>query len=196
MTNKQEDGFNYQPDHPLNQAEIDGIIIGVRSVFTKLSNLYQEVSPIFNKYGFKPPSTGVVARDLSEKIETSIIQHCQTFEKGQGHSDLSRHKHRWEVKICKRSGLTINQSSIIQGENYLVINYNDLNEVLKIWVLWQAKDGFFSPRSRKSNARSARLSSSGSNVQYIYRNGVNSLALQPQKSKQAGVKKKAQKRAN
>ena len=38
----------------------------------KLKNLYSQIIPIFNEYGFKPPSAGVIARDLSEKIELSI----------------------------------------------------------------------------------------------------------------------------
>ena len=40
-----------------------------------------------------------MARDLSEKIETSIVQHCESFAHGTGHSDLSRFGADWEVKI-------------------------------------------------------------------------------------------------
>jgi hypothetical protein len=28
----------------------------------------------------------------------------------------------WEVRICKNPGLTINQSKVIDGENYIAIN--------------------------------------------------------------------------
>jgi hypothetical protein len=60
------------------------------SAFGKLKNLYAKVVPIFESYGFTPPSAGVIARDVSEKIEASIIQHCELFTKGNGHSDLGR----------------------------------------------------------------------------------------------------------
>jgi hypothetical protein len=61
-----------------------------------------------------------MARDLSEKIEASIIQHCDSFTKGVGHCDLCRLGADWEVKVCKDSGMTINQSKTIAGENYIV----------------------------------------------------------------------------
>lgn len=38
------------------------------SVFRKLDKLYAEIVPRFQEYGFRPPSAGVVARELSEKI--------------------------------------------------------------------------------------------------------------------------------
>ena len=62
--------------------EREGIRLAVHSAFRKLKNLYAKIVPHFDEYGFKPPSAGVVARDLSEKIETSIIQHCESFSKG------------------------------------------------------------------------------------------------------------------
>ena len=40
--------------------------------------------------GFTPPSPGVMARDLSERIEVSIVQHRNMFEKGVKHADHSR----------------------------------------------------------------------------------------------------------
>ena len=61
--------------------------------FRKLKNLYSKIVPIFGTYGFTPPSAGVIARDLSEKIEASIIQHCESFTKGNGHCDLCRFDH-------------------------------------------------------------------------------------------------------
>jgi hypothetical protein len=57
------------------------------------------------------------------------------------------------VKICKDSGLTINQSKVIKGENYIVVNYKANSVVKAIWVLWAAEDRFFSPRLANSNAR-------------------------------------------
>jgi hypothetical protein len=57
-----------------------------------------------------------MARDISERIEITIAQHSEHFEKRAGHADLWRGEHEWEVKICKGSGLTINKSKILNGE--------------------------------------------------------------------------------
>ena len=158
----------YQPSSPLTEEEIEGITLAVKSAFRKLKNLYDKITPVFDEYGFKAPSAGVVARDLSEKIETSIIQHCRTFTRGLKFADLSRFNKRWEVKICKDSGLTINQSSVIEGENYIVINYKDNSRIKRIWILWEARDEFFSERRRNSNARTANIVKAAPHVQIIY----------------------------
>jgi hypothetical protein len=60
----------------LTEDEREEIVLGAKSVFKKLKNLYEKVAPVFQDYGFTPPSAGVIARDLSEKIEKAIIQHC------------------------------------------------------------------------------------------------------------------------
>jgi len=159
---------SYFPNDPLTDEEKEGIILAVKSAFLKLKNLYDKITPVFDEYGFKAPSAGVVARDLSEKIEASIIQHCRTFTRGLRHADLARFNKRWEVKICKDSGLTINQSAVIEGENYIVINYKNNSRVKKIWVLWEAKDEFFSDRRRNSNARTIDQSKARTQVQLIY----------------------------
>ena len=153
---------------PLTADERDGIILAVNSAFRKLKNLYSKIVPIFGTYGFTPPSAGVIARDLSEKIEASIIQHCESFTKGTGHCDLCRFDTDWEVKICKDSGLTINQSKVINGENYIVVNYRANSVVNKIWVLWNAQDAFFSPRLKNSNARSINREAAGANIEVIF----------------------------
>jgi hypothetical protein len=67
---------------PLTDDEREGIVLAVNSAFRKLKNLYAKIVPIFEDYGFTPPSAGVIARDLSEKIEKAIIQHCESFSKG------------------------------------------------------------------------------------------------------------------
>ena len=152
----------------LTDEETEGIVLAVKSAFRKLNNLYQKITPIFNQYGFQPPSAGVIARDLSEKIETSIIQHCNTFEKGKGHADLERAGKQWEVKICKGSGLTINQSKQIGGENYIVVNYRPPSQLRRVWVLWRAKDEFFSVRKSNSNARTIVKDAARKNVEVIY----------------------------
>lgn len=159
----------YVPKEPLTDEEKEGIILAVRSAFLKLRNLYEKITPVFDEYGFRAPSAGVVARDLSEKIETSIIQHCRTFTRGLRHADLARFNKRWEVKICKDSGLTINQSAVIDGENYIVINYKNNSIVKKVWVLWEARDEFFSVRRRNSNARTVDQSKARVRVQVIYK---------------------------
>src|SRR5262245_45858531 len=57
---------------PLTDDERDGIVLAANSAFRKLKNLYAKIVPIFEDFGFKPPSADVTARDLSEKIETAI----------------------------------------------------------------------------------------------------------------------------
>src|SRR5262245_31296687 len=152
----------------LTPEERDGIILAVTSAFLKLKNLYAKIVPIFHSYGFTPPSAGVIARDLSEKIETSIIQHCASFTEGTGHCDLARFGQEWEVKICKDSGLTINQSKVIRGENYIVVNYKANSSVRSIWVLWNAADSFFSPKLANSNARTIDREKAEANIEIIH----------------------------
>jgi hypothetical protein len=140
----------------------------VNSAFRKLKNLYDKILPIFDSYGFRAPSAGVIARDLSEKIEAEIVRCCSTFERGIGHADLRRLGTDWEVKICKDSGLTINQSKQVNGENYIVVNYRANSVVKSIWILWEAQDGFFSPRRRNSNARGINREAAKDHIEMIY----------------------------
>jgi hypothetical protein len=157
----------YRQRHPLTDDEREGILLAVRSAFRKLKNLYERILPEFVEFGFRPPSAGVVARDLSEKIESSIVQHCNTFQRGEKHADLGRNGKAWEVKICKGTGLTINQSKVVAGENYIVVNYAANSVVTGIWVLWEAKDGFFSQRKANSNARTVDITAAGDHVEVI-----------------------------
>jgi hypothetical protein len=76
-----------------------------------LANLYEALLPIFQRYGFRPQSGGVISRDVSEKLEEQVVLHCKSFKKGKGFSALARHGQRWEVKICKGRGLAINQNA-------------------------------------------------------------------------------------
>jgi hypothetical protein len=156
-----------RPRQLLTPDEREGIILAVNSAFRKLKNLYAKIVPVFQDYGFTPPSAGVIARDLSEKIEKAIIQHCESFTKGTGHCDLCRYGEDWEVKICKDSGLTINQSKVISGENYIVVNYRANSIVRSIWILWNAQDRFFSPRTKNSNARSLMRDVAGDSIEVI-----------------------------
>ena len=157
----------FTPTRPLERSEITAIRVAVESAFIRLQNLYEQITPIFQHFGFRPPSAGVIARDLSEQIEHSIVQHSTTFFIGEGSHDLSRFGESWEVKICKGSGLTINQSYQVDGENYIVVNY-DATTVKRIWVLWEARDEFFSPRKGNTNARSLTRKRCESHVQVIY----------------------------
>jgi hypothetical protein len=153
---------------PLTAQEKKGIITAVDSAFMRLRNLYKAIVPTFQRYGFTPPSAGVIARDLSEKIEASIVQHCESFTTGEGHCDLCRAGVDWEVKICKHAGLTINQSKVIKGENYIVVNYRANTDVVRIFVLWEAQDGFFSPKIGNSNARRLNGEAAKDNIEVIY----------------------------
>jgi hypothetical protein len=169
----------------LSDEERDGIVLAVKSAFTKLKNLYQEITPIIQKYGFTVPSAGVIARDLSERIETSIVQHCSSFSKGQLHCDLQRDRREWEVKICKDSGLTINQSKRINDENYIVVNYKANSQVIRIWILWNAQDGFFSPRKSNTSARYFLTVAAAANREVIFEAGGGSM---PASAKGAAAK--------
>jgi hypothetical protein len=153
---------------PLTADEREDIILAVHSVFRKLKNLYTKITPIFEDFGFKAPSPGVVARDLSEKIEKAITQHCDSFVKGSGHCDLCRFGDDWELKVCGGSGLTINQCKAIDGENYIVVNYKK-NSILKtIWILWNAEDRFFSEKRTNSNARRVVRDLAAANIEVIF----------------------------
>lgn len=156
------------PEPPLTDEERDGITLAVQSAFKKLKNLYAAIAPIFQSYGFTAPSPGVIARDLSEKIEASIIQHCASFSKGLGHCDLCRGGEDWEVKIAKKSGLTINQSKQIAGENYIVVNYRANSQVTRIFVLWAATDACFSERRSNTNARSLIMAIAAQKIEILY----------------------------
>ena len=151
-----------KPGQPaLSDEKRAGIILAVQSAFTKLKNLYRDIVPIFESYGFSAPLPGVIARDLSEKIEASIVQHCPSFSKGIGHCDLSRADDDWEVRICKDSGLTINQSKQIAGENYIVVNYRANSQVTRIFVLWDAKTGSSRLVNRRPSVRPSPVISDG-----------------------------------
>jgi hypothetical protein len=159
---------------PLQADECDAICDAVRSAFRKIGNLYREITPIFARYGLTPPSPGVLARNLSEEIEVAIAQHCPAFQKGGAHHDLQREREMWEVKICQRSGLTINQSATIAGEHYVIVNYaTGPVRPTRIWVLWGARDEWFSPRRANANARALTFRDTpGTAIQVLYQVGL------------------------
>jgi hypothetical protein len=153
---------------PLTPAETRSIIVAAESTFLKIANMYEELLPIFARYGFKPQSAGVVSRDVSEQIENQIVLHCRTFARGTGFSDLSRHGQRWEVKICKGKSLTINQNAQIRGENYIVVNYTSYSTLRRVWVLWEAEDRFFTPRKPHLNLRTILADVAASNIEVLF----------------------------
>lgn len=46
----------------------------MNSAFPKLKTLYARILPVVEYFEFTPPSAGVIARDLSEKIEKAIVR--------------------------------------------------------------------------------------------------------------------------
>jgi hypothetical protein len=82
------------PRTPLTADEREGIALAVNFAFRKMKNLYARIVPVFEDFGCTPAITGVIARDLSEKIEKAIIQHCDSFTKGGGHCNLCRFDQR------------------------------------------------------------------------------------------------------
>lgn len=64
--------------------------------------------------------------------------------------------------------MTINQSKVIDGENYIVVNYTANSQIKKIWVLWETQDRFFSLRRPNSNARTLDRNVAAGNVEVIY----------------------------
>jgi len=155
-------------DWSLTQGELHAIRTAVFSVFLKASKLYDRIAPHYVEFGFTTPGPGVIARDLSEKIEIAITQHCPSFQKSGTHHDLKRAGHMWEVKICQH-GLTINQSATIRGEHYIVVNYHRATiDPRRIWILWNADDGWFSSRKANTNARRLILGRADPAIQILY----------------------------
>jgi hypothetical protein len=111
------------------------------------------------------PRRGWITFARCSRLEES--QKPQTT-KGSGHCDLCRFDQDWEVKICKDSGLTINQSKVINGESYIVVNYKANSLVKSIWVLWNAEDRFFSPRLKNSNARSLNREAARDHIEVVF----------------------------
>ena len=103
------------PRTPLTTEERVDIILAVGSAFREAEEPLHEDRPDLRELRFHTPSAGVIARDLSEKIEKAIIQHCESFTQGNGHCDLCRFEQDWAVKICQGSGLTIAQSKVTAG---------------------------------------------------------------------------------
>jgi hypothetical protein len=56
---------------------------------------------------------------------------------------------------------------VINGKNYIVVNYKANSIVKSIWILWKAEDRFFSPRLKNSNARSLNREASAGNIEVI-----------------------------
>jgi hypothetical protein len=57
---------------------------------------------------------------------------------------------------------------VINGENYIVVNYKANSIVKSIWVLWSAEDRFFSPRLKNSNARTVNREAASANIEVLF----------------------------
>jgi hypothetical protein len=58
---------------------------------------------------------------------------------------------------------------VINGENYIVVNYKANSIVKSIWILWEAQDRFFSPRLKNSNAQSLNRETAAGNIEVIFK---------------------------
>jgi hypothetical protein len=76
--------------------------LAVNSAFRKLKNLYAKIVPIFDDYGFTPPSAGVIARDLSEETK-AIIQYCESSTKSDSRCDLYRFRQQTRTASIQSS---------------------------------------------------------------------------------------------
>jgi hypothetical protein len=56
---------------PPNSDEREGIVLAVSSAFRKLKNLYSKIEPIFEDFGFTPPSAGVI-QELDRILRSSL----------------------------------------------------------------------------------------------------------------------------
>ena len=99
-------------------------------------NLYAKIIPIFEDFGFTPPSVGVIARDLSEKIEKAIIQHCESFTKGDRHSDLltTRRRRRANVKDDYLAGVDRAEAADACSGDEPSQSFDEMRSVLLIFV--------------------------------------------------------------
>ena len=64
--------------------------------------------------------------------------------------------------------MTINQSAQIDGENYIVVNYDSFSDLRRIWILWAARDEFFTARRRNLNLRTIIREAARENVEIIH----------------------------
>ncbi len=48
------------------------------------------------------------------------------------------------------------------------MNYRANSQVVRVWILWEAHDSFFSPRLKNSNARTLNRAAAGANIETIY----------------------------
>lgn len=141
-------------------------MLAVQSTFSRLRDLHQRVQPLFESFGFESPSATALAHDLPTTIERAIIQHCPSFSREVG-KPLQREGRDWEVKVSKDSGLTINRGKVVDGESYIVVNYRENTQAGSVWVLWDARDHYFSSKRSNSHARTLLMSLSASQIEML-----------------------------
>jgi hypothetical protein len=88
------------------------------SAFRKLKNLYTRIVPIFEDFGFTPPSAGVIARAFSEKIEKAIIQHCESFHSQRETPPRREHAPRRDATWLSRSVATLRPRNLFNSSRW------------------------------------------------------------------------------
>lgn len=150
----------------LTAEERAAIVLAVQSTFSRLRELHQRVQPMFETAGFEPASATAMVHDLPQTIEQAILQHCPSFSRQPGRP-LQRDGRDFEIRVAKDSGLTIARSKIVDGENYLVVNYRENAQVAGVWVLWDARDHYFSSKRSNSHARTLLMQLSASQIEVL-----------------------------
>jgi len=91
--------------HSANDRRAKRLVVA-ESAFLKLANLYEELLPIFARYGFKPQSAGVVSRDVSEKIK----EQSRMFWRRLSRFGTNVKKSRLPVESCLDKGTNVRPS--------------------------------------------------------------------------------------
>ena len=66
-------------------------------------------------------------------------------------------------------GLAVTEAS---ETSYIVVNYKANSIVRSVWLLWSARDDFFSPRPKNSNARSLDRAAAAKHIEVILTRGL------------------------
>ena len=137
---------------PLTAEERAAIVLAVQATFTRLRDLHDRVRPLFESARFDLVSPTTMVRDLGDAIERALLQQCPSFSRPAG-ARLQREGRDWELRVSKDSGLTIPRARVVDGDHFLVVNYRDNGQVAGVWVLWDARDHYFSSKRSNSHAR-------------------------------------------
>ena len=64
--------------------------------------------------------------------------------------------------------MTINGNAKINGENYIVVNYSKPVTLRRVWILWEAEDRFFTPRTEKLQLRTIFRDVASANIDVVF----------------------------